>query len=126
MLRLRRALREIRLRAVAGAVVLAAVVVVASCASPTLPLPPPAVPNVSSSPEAGKVHLVSTRGAEANAIIVVYNRNPNVPLDQRVGGTQADGVGTWQADVVASHGDVLEVTQEFGTTRSPPIDVQVP
>ena len=121
-----RALRRIRLRTVAGPVVLATVVAVASCASPTLPLPPPAIPNVSTSPEAGKVRLVSTRGAEANAIIVVYNRNPNVPLDRRVGGTQADGVGTWQADVVAAHGDVLEVTQEFGSTRSTPTNVQVP
>ena len=107
------------------AVVMALVLCVA-CASPTLPLPPPAVPAVSTSAEAGKVHLTSTRGAEANAIIVIYNANPNIPLDQRVGGAQADGVGTWQADVLASHGDVLEVTQEFGTTRSPPIDVQVP
>ena len=117
---LRRALGHFRLVALAG------IVVVAACASPTLPLPPPAVPNVSASTEVGKVHLASTRGAEANAIIVVYNRNPSVRLDQRFGGAQADGTGSWQADVFASHGDVVEVTQEFGTTRSPPIDVQIP
>jgi len=97
-----------------------------ACASPTLPLPPPAVPTVSPSPEAGKVHLQSVRGAEANAIVVVVNLNPNVPNDKRVSGAQADATGSWDCDVTAARGDVLEVTQEFGSQRSAPIDVQVP
>jgi hypothetical protein len=90
------------------------------CASPTLPLPPPSVE------QGGKVHLTSVRGAEPNAIIVIYNLNPALPLDQRVSGAQADGVGSWDADTIASTGDVLDITQEFGSTRSPPITVQIP
>jgi hypothetical protein len=106
--------------------VLALGLFVAACASPTLPLPPPAVPTVTPSTTAGKVHLASRNGAEANAIIVVVNKNPSVPLDQRVSGAQADGSGSWDCDAAASSGDVLEVTQEFESTRSPPVDVQVP
>src|SRR5258708_22024756 len=87
--------------------------------SPTLPLPPPSTPSISPSSEVGKVHLSSVRGAEPNALVIVYNRNPAVPLNQRIGGAQADGEGTWDADVVASSGDVLDITQEFGSTRSP-------
>jgi hypothetical protein len=101
------------------------VVAVASCASPTLPLPPPAPPVIT--PQAnGMVHLSSVGGAEPNAIIVIYNQDPAVPLDRRVGGAQADANGTWDADVVATHGDVLEITQQFGATPSPARDVQIP
>jgi hypothetical protein len=99
--------------------------VAASCASPTLPLPPPAPPVIT--PEAnGMVHLSSVGGAEPNAIIVIINQDPNVPLDRRVGGAQADGNGTWDADVVANHGDVLQITQQFGKNPSPAIDLPIP
>lgn len=104
---------------------LSALALALSCASPTLPLPPPAVPTVTSA-QNGMVHLVSRGGAEPNAIIIILNHDPAVPLDKRVSGSQADGNGTWDADVVATTGDVLEITQEFGSTRSPPITLQVP
>jgi hypothetical protein len=97
-----------------------------ACTSPTLPLPPPAVPTVSQSTDPGKVHLQAVRGADANAIIVVVNLNTNIPSDKRVSGAQADANGSWDCDITASRGDVLEVTQEFGTQRSAPVDVQVP
>jgi hypothetical protein len=96
------------------------------CTSPTLPLPPPAIPIFSSSSVAGKVHLASERGAEPNAIVIVYNRNPAVPLDERVSGAQADGDGSWDADVIASGGDYLDVSQHSGGTMSPSITVRVP
>jgi hypothetical protein len=99
---------------------------VLSCASPTLPLPPPSLPSIAPSSTPGKFHLSSDHGAEPNAIILIYNRNPSVPLDQRVSGAQADAVGTWDADVQASAGDYLDISQEFGTTRSPPITVSIP
>ena len=103
------------------------VALVAACASPTLPLPPPAVPDVAySQTDPTMVHLTSVRGAEPNAIIVIFNASAAVPLDKRVTGSQADAEGTWDANVVASRGDVLEITQESGVTRSPPADVQVP
>lgn len=109
-------------RAALGAVVVFGI----ACASPTLPLPPPATPTVTASSDPTKVHLQSLRGAEPNAIIVVVNQSPAVPLDKRVGGAQADANGSWACDVTAARGDVLEVTQEFGSTRSAPTDVQVP
>lgn len=103
----------------------AALLYAVACASPTLPLPPPSLPSVAVE-QGGKVHLASVRGAEPNAIIVIYNLNPALPLDERVSGAQADGEGTWDADAIASSGDVLDITQEFGSTRSPPITVQIP
>ncbi len=99
---------------------------VLSCASPTLPLPPPSLPSISPAGAPGEVHLTSERGAEPNAIVIVYNRNPAVPRNQRVSGSQADERGTWDCDVVATPGDYLDITQEFGSTRSPPVTVQVP
>ena len=112
VLRLRRQLLVGLGAAVAGALL--------SCATPTLPLPPPVAPEMSTQGlPPGEVRLSSTRGAEPNAIIVTYNRNPAVPNDQRVGGAQADGVGTWDAVITASKGDVIDITQEFGSTRSP-------
>ena len=106
--------------------VAALLAVATSCASPTLPLPPPALPSVAASTSPGKYRLTSARGAEPNAIIIIFNRNPSVPLDERVSGAQADGAGTWDAEVIASPGDYLDVRQEFGTTRSAPVTVQVP
>ncbi len=115
------------LRALRHAVLAATVFVAIACASPTLPLPPPAVPTIAqSTTDPTKYHLVSTRGAEANAIIVVVNPNPALPLDKRVSGSQADVSGSWDCDVQATRGDVLEITQEFGSTRSTPTNVQVP
>jgi hypothetical protein len=104
----------------------AAAALALSCASPTLPLPPPAAPSIIPSTTAGKYHLQSAHGAEPNAIVIIYNRNPNVPLDQRVSGAQADGGGSWDAEVIATPGDYLDVTQEFGTNSSPTITVQIP
>jgi hypothetical protein len=98
----------------------------ASCASPTLPLPPPSPPSISVSSVPGKIHLSSKNGAQPNAIIVIVNRNPTLAADQRVTGTEADETGTWDADVLATHGDVLDITEESGNTRSPSTTVQVP
>jgi hypothetical protein len=62
----------------------------------------------------------------ANAIVVVYNKNPAVPPDQRVSGAQADADGSWDAEPWASSGDVIDVTQEVGTDKSPPVSVTIP
>lgn len=95
------------------------------CNSPTLPLPPPALPSVQASTEPGKVHLTSTRGAEANAVLVIINTNPAVPGDKNVGGATADADGSWFTDVYATNGDALEISQEFGTTKSAPVRLVV-
>ncbi len=114
----RRSLAALALASFVGFVVL-------GCVAPTLPLPPPLLPTVSSSAD-GAVHLTSDRGADPNAIVVIYNRNPAVALDKRVGGAQADATGSWEADVFATKGDVLDITQETGTTRSAPVSLTVP
>lgn len=97
----------------------------AACVSPTIPLPPPELPSVSAATTAGYVHLLGTRGARPDAIVVVYNRNPSVPRDKRVGGAQANGEGTWECDVFASAGDVLEVSQDVLGERSDSVIVEV-
>ncbi|HSQ67158.1 MAG TPA: hypothetical protein VLM85_28265 [Polyangiaceae bacterium] len=91
---------------------------VVSCMSPTLPLPPPEAPSASASATPGMVHLSSTKGAEANALILIINTNPALPNDQRVGGTFADATGSWDANVYASNGDVLHISQKFGADES--------
>jgi hypothetical protein len=95
------------------------------CTSPTLPLPPPATPVISmgSSPDAFR--LASIQGAEPNALIVIVNRDEALPRDKRVTGTIADGQGSWDATVIAKLGDVLDISQESGTVRSPGTTVTV-
>jgi hypothetical protein len=102
----------------------AAVAFAVACASPTLPLPPPSIPSISQT-DATHVTLSSVRGVEANAIVVIYNRNPAVSLQQRVTGVEADAEGTWTQVIVASDGDIVDITQEFGTTQSPPTTIQI-
>jgi hypothetical protein len=112
-------------RLAALACVVGAIAVVAACTSPTIPLPPPSLPVVSAGTTPDKVKLSSVRGVEPHALVVVYNRNPAVPPGQRVGGAEADEQGSWETEVHAKTGDVLDVTQEFGSSRSPPTTVRV-
>jgi hypothetical protein len=98
-----------------------------SCLSPTLPLPPPAIPSITTQGvPTGQVKLTSVGGADPNAIIIIYNTDPNIPLDQRVGGAQADGMGNWDATVTAQPLDYLEISQQAGSQTSPFVEVQVP
>jgi hypothetical protein len=98
---------------------------VLACTSPTLPLPPPAVPIISSGLEPDTFKLSSIAGAEPNALIVIVNRNEELPSNKRVSGTLADAHGSWDVIVVAKIGDVLDISQESGTTRSPGTTVTV-
>ncbi|MBS2015688.1 MAG: hypothetical protein JST00_22560 [Deltaproteobacteria bacterium] len=107
-------------RRTAWAVIVAAAALVAcaACTSPTLPLPPPALPTISAGSEPSTYRLSSIEGALPNALIVVVNRNESVPREKRVEGTIADERGSWEVVVFASPGDVLEISQESGTSRS--------
>jgi hypothetical protein len=117
-------------RILRGALSLAGVgALLVACASPTLPLPPPAYPDVGTEGlPAGQVELSSVNGAEPNAIIVIFNPDPNIPHDARVGGAQADGNGSWSTVVFANPGDTLEITQQEddGQEISPYIEVMIP
>jgi len=101
-------------------------IVVGGCTSPTLPLPPPADPSIAKAPTDGHVLLSSAGGADPNAIIVVFNRNPAISREDRVSATQADERGSWVVDVVASTGDILDITQQIDTERSPSTTITVP
>ncbi|SRR5579883_293800 len=106
---------------------IAAVVGMGGCASPTLPLPPPDEIAVAQGPDADHVRLSGPCGsALQNAIIVVVNENPSVPLDMAVGGALTSSCGGWDAVVYAHHGDVLDVTQQLNGTVSIPRTVGVP
>lgn len=95
-----------------------------ACTSPTLPLPPPALPTVSiDGSEPNMFRLKSDKGALPNALIVVVNRNEALPRTQRVAGTIADELGSWELEVFANVGDVVDISQEDGTTRSPSVSV---
>ena len=105
-----------------GLIALAAAIALA-CTSPTLPLPPPALPTVSVDSDPTMFHLSSDRGAIPNALVVVVSRNESLSRAQRVAGTIADAQGSWDLDVHGRVGDVLDISQEDGTTRSPAIEV---
>jgi hypothetical protein len=74
---------------------------------------------------AGTYHLVSQMGADPNAVIVIVNRDPTLPLDKRVSGSIADATGSWDATVSAMSGDVLDITQEFDNETSPSTTIQI-
>jgi len=95
------------------------------CASPTLPLPPPAIPSVVIL-EGGNVHLRSVRGVEPNALVVLTNDRAGLPNAERAEAVFADDEGSWEETIVASPGDVIAIVQEFGTSMSPPTTVQIP
>ncbi len=96
-----------------------------ACTSPTLPLPPPALPTIGLGTEPSTYRLSSVNGAEPHALIVVVNRNEALPRNKRVAGTIADEQGSWDVTVFASPGDVLDVSQESGDARSPGTTVTV-
>jgi hypothetical protein len=99
--------------------------ILAACESPTLPLPPPDLPGISKE-ASGEVKLTSRYGAAPNAIIVTYNLDPDVPLDKRVGGAQADAFGSWDATITASSMDEIDITQEVGAASSIPLTITIP
>jgi hypothetical protein len=96
----------------------AAVVALAACASPTLPLPPPEAPVQSVGVDADHVQLTAgCGGAESGATIVIINQN--APPDKAVGGALASDCGSWDSSVYAHSGDVLSITQDSGGVTSP-------
>lgn len=98
-----------------------------ACASPTLPLPPPATPVITPGPDTDHITLSGPcGGAEPNAVIVTINTSPTVPADEAVGGSIVGACGSWDATIYAHSGDVVDVTQEIGTTRSQPLAIQIP
>jgi hypothetical protein len=123
MLRSTRPLR--RLRRLRGLLLALACAGAVACASPTLPLPPPTAPSMVTGSAPDTVKLTSLQGAEPNAVIIVINRNTDLPRDQRVSGTISDEQGSWELEVTARPGDLLDIAQDNGTVRSPHTTVTV-
>ncbi len=101
-------------------------VLLAACAAPTLPLPPPVTPIIRDSSRAGYKVLASTKGVQAGAYVIALNLNTALSNDDRVDGTIADDVGSWQLEMRATKGDVFEIKQQVGGDESPPLTVTVP
>ena len=96
-----------------------------ACTSPTLPLPPPTSPVITVGSEPDTFKLASLDGALPNALIIIVNQNEELPPYKRVSGTIADARGSWTAIVTAKVGDLLDISQESGSTSSPGITVTV-
>jgi hypothetical protein len=112
------------LRRVLAVAPLAALVLVLACASPTLPLPPPEIPTVGMGADANHVLLTATcGGVEGGAEVVVVN-NTAPPLE-KLRGAYATTCGSWQAEIWAHSGDVLEITQVVGGESSQVTTMQV-
>lgn len=99
--------------------------VLVACISPTLPLPPPTAPTISTGSSPDTVKLTSERGAQPNALVVVVNQNEERARARRVAGTLADDNGSYELEIHALPGDRLDLTQETAAVRSPPTTVTV-
>jgi hypothetical protein len=113
------------LRRLVSGISAAACALALACTSPTLPLPPPASPTISAGSTPDTIHLTSAAGAEPNALVVIVNRNTDLPRNQRVTGTISDEQGTWDGEVIAHPNDTLDISQEVGAVRSPSTTIVV-
>jgi hypothetical protein len=100
------------------------VVCLAGCLSPTLPVPPPASPEVGPPDADGMVTVKGSKGsAQASADVMVWNPN----LDGGTGVTKrAAADGSWQIRIGAKTGDILSITQTVGFEQSTPLELTVP
>lgn len=91
---------------------------VASCQSPTLPLPPPGQPEVSGVSSDGTIRVEG--GAIADALVFVLNDRTGRGVIE----TASPG-GGYRAVIEARVGDPIEVWQQVGLDVSSPILVRV-
>lgn len=102
-----------------GVLVLGALLAVVGCLSPTLPLPPPSRPDVTSPDSAGFVRLSG----------VVQRESTVFALNQRVGrivGQTTDETGEYELELSAEVGDRLVLWYRNGADESPTTEVIVP
>lgn len=97
----------------------AAALALTACLAPTLPLPPPAEPNLSGPNEEGLVHL--TGNVRAEAWVFALNRQSNVGTFQ---GTGADGA--YDLALPAKVGDTLVLWYEHDGDVSESLLIEVP
>ena len=108
---------------------------VSACIAPTLPVPPPAQPDVTAPDSTGMVTLKGGRqSATPNATIEVWNqslaesatcKSPN-PACHPLSGKLVDSDGSWIIQIPAKSKDHLLVSQTIGNEQSASVDVFVP
>ena len=91
----------------------------ASCLSPTLPLPPPDRPDVSSPDSGGSVRLQGI--AVPRAEVIAWNHNNDLIAGQVTG---ADS--RYDFTIKGDAGDLIEVWYIQGSDESPSVSVTVP
>lgn len=100
--------------------VIGAMLGLAACNSPTLPLPPPAQPDVTV--QQGMALLVGERGSvEPKALVIAVNS-----ASGQGAVATADYEGAWRMQVQAKRGDAIELWQRVGNDDSDSIVVVVP
>jgi len=97
----------------------AAAWVVASCLSPTLPLPPPDRPDVSAPDSSGLVRIQGI--AAPRAEVIAWNHRNDVIAGQVTGSSPR-----YDFTMQAQANDVIELWYTQGTTESPSVTVTVP
>ena len=102
-----------------GFFITAAVLAVVGCLSPTLPLPPPSRPDVTSPDAAGFVRI--TGSVQSDAVVFAENLRTG-----RITGQTTDETGDYDLEIAARVGDRLSIWYTIGTIESPPTDVSVP
>lgn len=90
-----------------------------ACLSPTLPLPPPDRPDVSSPDANGLVRIQGV--ASANAEVIAWNHSSDLLAGQITGSDAA-----YDFTMRAKAQDVIELWYVKGTDQSPSVTVTVP
>lgn len=97
------------------------------CVSPTLPLPPPETPVITTGSAPGRYVLAGSKGAALpDAFVIAINESPSLDREKRVTGTQAQADGAWRMEIYASPGDIVDVSQERSDQRSTSLTVRIP
>jgi hypothetical protein len=96
------------------------------CLSPTLPLPPPAAPEVDG-PTAEGTATLRGRVPRANARVYAINWTRMEADDPRAfGGDVADGEGRYEFEIAAQPGDQCDLWYEFANDRSQVREFEIP
>jgi len=100
---------------------------VGACAAPTLPLPPPAIPNISfAGLPPGQVELSGPPGSVLpGAVVLIVNENNRLPGSERADAAVANSAGGWSKVIYASKGDIVDIYQSYDTEFSSSTTVQI-
>lgn|SRR5690606_8251299 len=101
------------------ALLVAAALAVGSCLAPTLPLPPPEMPQIEGPDEAGVTHLSGR--VQANAWVYAYNRASEVGHFRATGDD-----GRYELEIVAQVGDPILMWYTVSGEQSDSLEFEIP